>query len=291
MTMSEEERKQKEDAAQAARRDADEAHEAAAQADGVDEALNKAADEAEDAAQQAQADLDAADPAPATPAPAGEEVPPAGAQDIDFEKELEVLGGDTPPAPPAPAKSELEKAERALFFNAQRLRELGGDPTKVVGAPPTPPAPPADAPPAPLTPPAYVTQEDLAKRDLVSEIRKLSRSEAERKVTEWHAEHSIQRSGDPVKDAENAYLIAHKGRITRSFEEIRRAGGSRPMPGAAPGRRPAAGPTKAPVLEPSEQAVMKRRGFKPQPDGSWEGKRYRMHYDQGKKAWVTERKS
>lgn len=280
--MDEEEKKRLEDAATAARAAADQAHEAAAEADGADDALNRAAESAEDLAQEAQAAADAAvvtPPEPGTPdAPAGDD------PDIDFEKELEGL---EPKAPAGEKPAELSKAERALFFNAQRVKELGGDPSKVL-APVAPPAPTPvpEAPPGP----EYVTRDDLTRRDLESEIRKLSRTEAERKVTAWHAEHSIKQTGDPVKDAENAYLIAHKGRITRSFEEIRRAGYSRPMPGAAPGRRPTPTPAKAPELQAAEKGIMERRGFKMLVDGSWESKRYRMHYDTTRKGWVTEKK-
>jgi hypothetical protein len=281
--MNEEEKKKLEDAAKVAREAADTAHEAAAQADGVDEALNSAADTAEDAALEAQAAFDAAvvTPEPEAPAPAPED---EDDKDIDFEKELENLGGE-PPKEPGKKLTELQKAERALFFQTQKVKELGGDPTKVIktGAPIEP------VPPAPQ--PAFVTKDDLNKRDLQGEIRKLSRTEAERKVTEWHAENSIKLTGDPVKDAENAYLIAHKGRITRSFDEIRRASFSRPMHGAGPGRKPPAAATKAPELQSSEKAIMQRRGYTVQPDGSWEAKRFRMRYDTSRKGWVTEKKT
>lgn len=287
--MDPEEKKRLEDAARAAREAADQAHEAAAAAAGADDALNSAAETAEDAAQEAQTALDAA-----VPAPVESEVPATPVvedTDIDFEKELEALAPGQAPAAQPDKRPELEKAEKALFFNAKRVKELGGDPGKVlapVAAPPQPPA--APTPDAPETPaPAYVTEESLNKRDLAAEIRKLSRTEAEYKVTAWHAENSIKASGDPVKDAENAYLIAHKGRITRSFEEIRRAGFSRPAPGAPPGRR-APVVAKAPELQPAEKVVMQRRGFALQPDGSWESKRYHMRFDTAKKGWVTEKK-
>lgn len=282
--MNEEEKKQLEDAAKVAREAADKAHEAAAQADGADEALNSAADAAEDAAQEAQAAFDAAvvtpEEEPVVPEPEEEDD-----KDIDFEKELEALGGEQPPREPGKKLTELQKAERALFFQTKKVKELGGDPTKVIKS---------DVPIEPVLPApesAFVTKDDLARRDLESEIRKLSRTEAEFKVTLWHSENTIRPTGDPVQDAQNAYLIAHKGRITRSFDEIRRASTVRPMHGAGPGRKPPLTPAKAPELQSSERAIMQRRGFSMQPDGSWESKRYRMRYDTAHKSWVTEKKA
>lgn len=284
--MTEEEKKGLEDAAKAARETADQAHDAAAQADGADEALNKAAETAEEVAQDAQAAVDAAvveTPEPEAPAP---EAPENGDTDIDFEKELEAIGGK-PATKQGKPLTEAEKAERALFFNAKRFRELGGDPSKVLEKVAPIEAPAAPVAPAPVADPQYATKDDLAE----AEASKYARSEAERKVIIHHYKHSIQRSGNIIADIENAYMIAHKGRITRSWDEIRRAGNSRPMQGAGPGRKPAAAPAKAPELQTSERAIMQRRGFKLQQDGSWESKRYRMHFDKDRKGWITTKKA
>lgn len=279
--MTQEEKKALEDAAAAARAKADQAHDAAAQADGADEGLNKAAEDAEDAALDAQAAVDAAVvEEPAAPEADAPEEPGDGA-DIDFEKELQELGGKGPSAKKSP---ELEKAERALFFTKKRVKELGGDPDKVAVQPVVPAPVAAPAPEGPK--PEYITKDDLAE----TEVAKYARTEAERKVIMHHYRHSIQRSGNVISDIENAYMIAHKGRITRSFEEIRRATFSRPMGGGAPGRKPPAQPNKAPALSASDMTVMKRRGFVMQPDGSFEAKRYRVRYDKERRAWVTEKK-
>lgn len=277
--MTKEEKKQLEDAAKAAREKADQAHEAvAAASDEEADALQQAADIAEAEAQAAQEAFDNA-----VVAPEGEE--DEEEEDIDFEKELAAIeNGGTPPAPPAtpPAKSrsELEKAERALHFNAKRFKELGGDPSKVLGAPPAPPPPPpADS--------SFATKEDLAEQ----EAAKYARTDAERKVIMHRYRTGIIKTGNVVEDIQNAYLLAHKGRIVRSFDEIRRGAAVRPMVATPPGRKPPAGPAKAPELSRADQGIMKSRGFVKNQDGSWESKRYKMTYDPAKKAFVTVKKS
>lgn len=277
--MTKEEKKQLEEAAKAAREKADQAHEAAANAtDDEADALQQAANTAEAEAQAAQEASDTA-----IVAPEGEE--DEEDEDIDFEKELAAIeNGGTPPAPAAPPgkpKSELEKAERALHFNAKRLKELGGDPSKILGTPPTPPVatPPADGP-------SFATKEDIAEQ----EAAKYARTDAERKVIMHRYRTGIIKTGNVVEDIQNAYLLAHKGRIVRSFEEIRRGAAVRPMAATLPGRKTPASAAKPPELSRNEQSIMRSRGFKNNPDGSWESKRYTMRYDASKKAWVTDRK-
>lgn len=288
--MTKEEKQRLEESANAARETADQAHAAAAEAQGQDEALNRAADQAEEAAQKAQAEAEAAVVEEEPPTPSGEEEEPED-DTPNFEEEAARLEKTLPPAPPAPEKpqkTELDKATTALYHTAKRVKELGGDPAKVLGTPETPPAPPAPETPAPDE--RYVTKDDLAERDLQTEIRKLARSEAEYKVILWHAKNSIRPSGNPQADAENGYLLAYKGRVKRSFDEIRRAGGARPAPATPPGRRPAPAPSNAPKLTLIEQNILKRRGFTLKQDGSYESKHYRMHYDPKAKKWVQERK-
>ena len=275
--MTKEEKQQLEDKAKALRETADQAHQAVADKP-EDETLQTAADKAEEAAVKAQEESDAAT-VDETPAPLIGDEEEDDEEDIDFEEELENLGGDKP------KKTELEKAERALHFNAEQVRKLGGDPTKILKpkkeeTPPAPPAPPADA--------RFVTRDDLDKRDLLAELRKLARTDAEYQVLVHHSEHSIKLTGNPAKDAESAYLIAHKGKIKRSFDEIRRAGFSRPAPGSPPGHRPPSKPVAAVQLTSDEQSTLRRRGFKLQADGSWVGKHYTMKYDAVKKGWVQE---
>lgn len=277
--MTKEERKVLEDAAQAARTKADAAHEAAANASEEEaEALQAAADSAENEAQDAQKAVDAAVVTPAE----GEEGDEEEEGDIDFEKELAVIenGGKPPAAAPKEPKTELEKAKRALHFNAKRFKELGGDPSEVLG---TPPVPPVVVPPADNT---FATKEDLAEQ----EAGKYARTDAERKVVMHHYRTSIKQSGNIVTDIQNAYLIAHKGKIVRSFEEIRRGANVRPMIATPPGRKQPAGAQKSPELSRPEQSIMRARGFAMKPDGSWESKRYVMKYDPVKKDWITAKK-
>jgi len=270
--MTQEEKKQLEDKAQALRTTADQAHQAAADAPG-DEALQEAADKAEEAAGQAQAEADAAtvDPAP-KPKVEGEEE--EDEEDIDFEEELKNL---QPPAPPAPdSKKELEKAEKSLFFNAQQVKKLGGDPSKVLAG---------EAPiaPKPVEGAEFVSREDFVE----TEFAKIAKSEAERKVLMHHYKYSIQKTGNLAADMENAYILANKGKIQRSFSEIRRGALARPAPGSPPGRRaPAA--QAVPALTADEQNTLKRRGYKQQPDGSWKGKRYIQRFVQDK-GWIQEK--
>lgn len=287
MKVTKEEKQRLVEEAQAKREAADKAHEAAA-AEGADDATKDAADVAEEAATKAQADADAAEvegeqPAEEVPVPEGEE---EVHKDIDFEEELRALeGGDPAPireTPPKKELTELEKAEKALHFNAERVKKLGGDPSKIVPnlVPPPTPSMEDEKP---------VTHADLYKRDVATEFRKVCRTEAEFKVLMWHLEHSIRSSGDALTDAQNAYFIAHKGKITRSFDEIRRAGFSRPMPGAHPGRK-APITAKVPTMSAADQNVLKRRGFVQKADGSWEGRKYIMRYSAEKKTWISEKK-
>lgn len=273
-----EDKKQLEDAAVAARTAADAAHQAAADAGGADDGLNEAADTAEDAAIAAQTAVDGAVVDDTTPPGEDED----DDKDIDFDAEAKALEEQRPPVP-APANStELEKATRSLHFNAKRVRELGGDPTKVIA----PPANNEERAPAPLDTSNFVTKDDKA----LEEARKLGRTDSEIAVIMHRYNNSIKKSGDPVKDIENAYMIAHKGRIQRSFAEIRRGSFARPTPGTPPGRRPRAEDARTPELSSSDQQVLINRGFVKQADGSWESKRYRMFYSTERKGFIEEKK-
>jgi hypothetical protein len=283
----EELKKQKQAAADAARVKADALHDQVA-GDPGNEDLRKQADEAEDLASDLQAETDAI-VVPAAPEEVIDETGADDKKDIDFEEELRELedGGQKPPASPPPKKTELEKARRALFFNKQRVLELGGDPDEIEQAPK-----PKDPPPPPAKQPEdqdmsnYVTKDDVAEQIASS----VSRSEAETKVIIWHYKHSIQKTGNVNKDIENAYLLANKGRINRSFAEIRRAVESRKAPPITPSRGPKTPQQQTPTLSAGDQATLRRRGYTPRPDGTWESKRYIMRYDPTKKAMVEEKK-
>lgn len=282
----EEQKKQKEDAAKAAREKADVAHQAVAD-DPNNEAKRKEAEDAEDLAAGLQAEADAiVIPAPD---PKDEDKDTDDDKDIDFEDELRDLegGGKTPPADPPPQRTDREKAERALHFQSERVRELGGDPEAIVKGkkpndPPPPPAPKAE----PQDMSNYVTKDDVAAQRATA----MSRSDAEKKVILWHYKHTIQKTGDVDKDIENAYLIANKGKITRSISEIRRAADARQAPPSGSGRSPKAPLTQTPALSAGDQATLRRRGYTPRPDGTWEARRYTVRYDHTKKGWITEKK-
>lgn len=283
--MTPEERQQKEGALEELRIKADAAHQAAATGE---EALVTAAEAAEDAYSELKAELDATpDGGQASPPASTEDEEEEGKQDIDFEKELTDLEGGRAPEGVPPQRTELEKAERGVFFAAKRLKELGGDPSKVIK--------PADETPTPTPTPRTDRQEDLdpryvSKDDIAEqEAQTLSRTDAERKVIMWHYKHSIQKTGSVKADIENAFYIANKGRIRRSIDEMRRTQDVRPNPGSGPGRRPSVVP-RVPQLSSGDQSTLRRRGFKPNADGSWEAKRYVMRFSPGK-GWVTEAKS
>lgn len=260
---------------------ADAAHTAAAEKEGADGALNSAAEAAEEAVLQAKKTLDDALANPLAPSDEDGEDSDEG-KDIDFEKELERLENDA-----KPPRSELEKAERALHFNAKRFRELGGDPGKVLGAPPADaaPAPATDKTPKDAPENQYVTIEQYAEQ----EAAKLAKTDAERKVIMLTYKTKIVRTGNIVDDIQNAYLIAHKGKITRSFDEIRRSANVRPTPGITPGRKPATQPP-AVTLSAADQQVLRRRGYTPKADGSWESKRYILRYDPRTRQMVSTHK-
>lgn len=286
--MNPEERAKKEGELEILRTAADEAHQKAAETPG-DQGLQKKADEAEEKYNDLKTVLDADTPAPEL---SEEEDDEEEEKDIDFEKELKELENPDDPAPradddqpPPVGRTPQEKAERALYFAAQQVKKLGGDPTKIVkpkGVRQPDPVPPKDEN-ADLDP-RYVTVDHVARQ----EAEALSSSPAQAKVVLWHYKHSIKETGDIKKDIETAFIIANKGRITRSFDEIRRAKRSVPVQVTPPGRRPAAR-SRTPQLSSSEQASLKRRGFSPQADGSWAAKRYVVRHVEGK-GWITERK-
>ncbi len=285
--MTKEEKKQLEDAATAARQKADEAHQAAADADGADDTLNTAADQAEDEALKAEQEANAAViDGEKDPSENPEETPDEGAG-IDFEKELQNLETPDSGKPPAkrPARTEKEKAAFALKQTARRLKALGEDPMKILGERQEPQAPPDE--------PEDESESRFVTKDYIAEVEagKLSRSEAEQKVLMHHYRNSIQRTGNVVQDIERAYLIAHQGKITRSFDEIRRGQQNRPpVGGPGVGRKPPAKP-QVPTLSGEDQNTLRRRGYAPQADGSWTSRRYRVRFDSKKREWVTEPKT
>ena len=269
--MTEEERKQKEAELEGARASADAAQTAASEADFKDETLNKASDDAEEKVKALEAEL-------AAPPDSDDEEDEDDEGDIDFENEAKNLPPASPPAPPAAPDdkaTKLDKAKKRAHFLAKEIRDLGGDPTEVFG---DPPAPPTSARPSHSDGDEgkYVTIEGLARRDAETIAYRISKSEAEKKVIMHKYDTAINRTGNVEVDIKNAYLIAHQGRIARSWDEIRRAQGARVTPGGGgPGaRRPMA--PRTPSLAPEMESRLRSRGFKKLPDGSWEGKKHKL---------------
>lgn len=247
--------------------------------DPTDTSLQQKADAAEGALADAEAELGSA--VVEDEEPQGE--PSEDDEHIDFDEELKKIEGRSPETPvttppQAPANPELEKAQKALFHNANRLKALGGDPSAVIAAltPAEPVVPPA-TPPAP-TPTPVVPSDNITRDDVVEmEFGRRAKSEAERKVYMHHYKNSIVRTGNLAEDMENAMLIANKGKILRSFSEIKRSNETVPKPPSGSGS-----PTQAPrvpKISSADATVLRRRGFKQQADGSWKGKRYTISVD------------
>lgn len=269
--MSVEIRKEKEEALEKAKQAADVAQKAAEEKGFEDESLNEAAEKAEQAVSDLEAEI-------AALPPESEEEEGQEEEDIDFEEEKKRLGVTPPGAQPPPkaGETELEKAKRSLHFVTKRVKELGGDPNEILGIK----AP--EAPPQGDTDPRYVTKEDVA----LDRIRKLAKTDAEADVIIHHYRNTIRLTGNTDQDIENAYLIAHKGKIKRSFSEVRRAAANMPPKGpqGGAGGRPGV-ESQQPALSRAEQATLLRRGFKKLADGSWEGKHYTLKYNKQAKKW------
>jgi hypothetical protein len=256
------------------------------------ETLKKSADEAAEALANDPSNADLQQKADAAEAALAEAETELGAAVIDdedendddghinFEEELTKLNNpQAPVVPTPPANDELTKAQKALFHNTKRFIELGGDPKAILASFETPNAPVVPAvvvtptvptPAAPVVPTNTVTKDDMVEL----EFGKIAKSDAERKVYMHHYNHSIVKTGDMQADMENAMLIANKGRILRSFSEIRRANFIAPRAPTNPGA-----PLRNPVIKQVSSAdatVLRRRGFVQQSDGSWKGKKYTL---------------
>ena len=183
-------------------------------------------------------------------------------QDIDFNKELSDLEAKQP-------KSELEKAKKALFYNAQRLQELGGDPAEVIGIKKEIVA---DKPEA-----TNDVHSEVEKEFIKRDARSLAKTDEEYKVIMWYVDNN-------KVSVEDAYLLAHKGRLMRTISEVQRAKGAIPSLGGGAGRK--VGGDIIPT-HPGEE-VLQRRGYKLDPKSkTWKGKFYEEYYDQATKSWKS----
>lgn len=265
--MTQEDFKILEDKVATLRQAADEAANALAE-NPTDATLQAKADEAEQALTDAEAELGSA-----TVDEDSEDENSLDGEHIDFEKELNKINNPTPAAVPAP-KDELTKAKTALFHNAKRFKELGGDPAEIIsGLQPEPVVVPVVE-----NTPANPDNNNVTKDDMVElEFKRIAKTPAEVAVYMHHYKNSIVKTGKITEDIENAMLIANKGRILRSFSELRRADNVVPRPASnngAPQNKP-----QIKQLSAADATVLRRRGFKLQADGSWVGKKYTLATD------------
>jgi len=187
-------------------------------------------------------------------------------EDIDYSKELKKLNEQKP------VKSELDKALRSLHFNAERVKELGGDPSSVIA-------------PKEVKPDSgeFVTKEDMAEQY----ARTLASNDDELKVVMWQYKHGIQRTGNIHEDVDNAHLLANRGKIKRSFEEIKRI--EKPGEGGGAGQK--ISKPEVPELDKTDQLMLTKRGFKFNPQTKeWEAKHNVVRYDPAVKAWISVKK-
>lgn len=189
---------------------------------------------------------------PETPETPVEEPTPTG-EDIDYTKELEALEETKKPqfSPQERATFNLQKA-------AEKAKELGIDPASTLGIEGSPEA-------------EYVTKKDLALRDAKVEARRLSRSDGEFNLIMWY----VENRGFSVDEA---HLLANKGKLKRSVEEIARANEARPNQGSGAGERV---PQKKETRQPAEtEARLAQRGLKWNPKtGTYQGQFTEEYFD------------
>ena len=181
-------------------------------------------------------------------------------EDIDFEKEVQELEQK-------PQRTKLEKAVFAREQIDKRIQELGGESWRTK-----------------KEEPQYITKEDMAD----DYAHSLAKSESERKIIMWHYKNSIQRTSNIREDIDNAYWLAHKGKIRRTHEELQRI--QQPGRGGG-GAGQKLSTSQTPEMPKSHQFVLKRRGYILNPKtGEWEAKHTKYVYDSSKKEWVSVKK-
>lgn len=169
-------------------------------------------------------------------------------EDIEFNEALEEK----------PQRSELDKAKFTARSVLARIGELGGDPAEVI------------AEHAGKGKPEQDIDARIDRKFAEQDVRKLSRSEAEFKaIMSW------VNKGLSVEDA---HLLANKGKIKRSVEEIVRANEARPGQGAGAGERV---PQKKEMRQSAEaEARLAQRGLKLNPKtGTYRGQFTEEYFD------------
>ena len=103
----------------------------------------------------------------------------------------------------------------------------------------------------------------------------------------WQYKYGIQRTGNIVEDVESAHLLANRGKLKRTFEELKRI--EKPGNGGGAGQK--ISKPQVPEMSPEEQQILMRRGFKFNlQTKEWEAKYNVIRYDSSAKAWVQTKK-
>ena len=204
-------------------------------------------------------------------------------KDIDYKKELEDLEGKKP-------RSELDKAKFSAKSTLKRIAELGGDVNEVLGD---------------FVPKKKVEDDDkeedkfatkdefnsLVRNQVIAHARTLVGSEDELKLVLWHLDNSIVKTGNTVEDLENAHILANRGKIKRTMQEIARANGAKDGSHGPSGAGQRTFDKKMPDMPQATQNILRQRGFTPNPKtGEWEAKFTKVVYNDEKKSWDTVRK-
>ncbi len=126
--------------------------------------------------------------------------------------------------------------------------------------------------------------------DTEGESKEESGDADEMKVLMWHYNNSIVRSGNIEDDIENAYLLAHKGRLKQTFSEIKRADQNKPKKGAGESSGQKVKTLKVLEIPKDQHEILRRRGFKLNAEtGEWEGKFNKLVHNKATNTWDSVR--
>ena len=181
-------------------------------------------------------------------------------KDTDFDKEIDELENKHS------QDEELRRALHARDSIDRRIADLGGEkkPIKIEDSKESP----------------FVTKEDLAEQYASS----LAKSDSERKVIMWHYRNSIRKIGNIHEDVDNAYWLAHKGRIRKTYQELERI--ARPSQGGGGAGQKFPSKPLIPEMPKVQQDRLKRIGFVFNPKTSeWVAKHTKYVYVPSLKGW------
>ena len=204
-------------------------------------------------------------------------------KDIDYKKELEDLEGKKP-------RSELDKAKFSAKSTLKRIAELGGDVNEVLGDFVQKKKVEDDD----KEDDKFATKDEfnsLVRNQVIAHARTLVGSEDELKLVLWHLDNSIVKTGNTVEDLENAHILANRGKIKRTMQEIARANGAKDGAHGPSGAGQRTLDKKVPDMPQATQNILRQRGFTPNPKtGEWEAKFTKVVYNDEKKSWDTVRR-